>query len=64
MSDRFHALFGICRNRGGTKKACYQKAIKAVGGTKKRKSPKRRRSWCKRWGYSARKGVPVCRERR
>lgn len=67
MSDVFHALFGICRNKGGTKKACYTKAVKALGG-KRRKSTKRRgtkrSSWCSKWGYSKKYGHPVCRKRK
>jgi hypothetical protein len=69
MASLFHAVFGICRNNGGTKKSCYKKAIKAMPGPRKRKKvgsrrAKRRTSWCAKWGYSKARGVPVCRKRR
>jgi hypothetical protein len=68
MSDLFHALFGQCRQNGGTKKACYNKTIKALksGGRRKRRGTSRRRrsSWCAKWGYSHKRGVPVCRKRK
>lgn len=40
MASKFHALFGVCRNKGGTKAVCYKKAVKALGGTPKRKKAK------------------------
>lgn len=68
MSDIFHTLFGQCRQAGGTKKACYKKAIKALksGGRRKRGGTRRRKasSWCAKWGYSRARGVPVCRKRK
>ena len=65
MADIFHAIFGICRNNGGSKKACYTKAVKSLGGKTKRKSSRKKRSsWCAKWGYSKKYGHPVCRKRR
>jgi hypothetical protein len=69
MASLFHAIFGICRNKGGTKKACYKKAIGVVATPSRRKRSKKggrrkRSSWCLKWGYSKKHGVPVCRKRR
>lgn len=44
MSDKFHTVFGICRQRGGSKKKCYDKAVKA---TRSGSSRKRRKKACK-----------------
>lgn len=56
MASRFHAVFGICRRKGGTKKTCYNKAVKAVS-TRKARKKKREPRKCKRYGR-------VCREYR
>lgn len=42
MASKFYALFGVCRSKGGTKKACYTKAVKALGGKPKKKKKHRR----------------------
>jgi len=41
MASKFYALFGVCRSKGGTKKACYTKAVKALGGKPKKKKHRR-----------------------
>jgi len=43
MANKFYALFGVCRSKGGTKKACYTKAVKALGGKPKKKRHRSRR---------------------
>lgn len=61
MASKFYAVFGVCRDKGGTKKACYNKAVKAVSGrSKRKKSRKKAKSRRRRCEFGVHKYTGAC----
>jgi len=58
MASKFYAVFGVCRDKGGTKKACYTKAVKAVGSKTRRKRKAQRHK--RRCAYGVNKITRKC----